>query len=154
MAHLAARRSDGDPAERHQKNPRLLDPLPARLHGDGRRPCAPEAGMFHLYTHAWFKALLFLGSGAVIYACHHEQDIWKMGGLLRKMPITAITFLIGTMALTAVPFTAGFYSKEGILQHASGQEPCALLARCLCAALLTTFYMFRLLHRRLPWQAA
>ena len=75
---------------------------------------APEAGMFHLFTHAWFKALLFLGSGAVIYACHHEQDIWKMGGLLKKMPITAITFLFGTLALTAVPLTAGFYSKEGI----------------------------------------
>ena len=54
---------------------------------------AGEAGMFHLFTHAWFKALLFLGSGAVIHACHHEQDIWKMGGLLKKMPITGITFL-------------------------------------------------------------
>src|SRR5690606_7989707 len=51
-----------------------------------------EAGMFHLFTHAWFKALLFLGSGAVIFACHHEQDIWKMGGLLKKMPITGLTF--------------------------------------------------------------
>ena len=103
---------------------------------------APEAGMFHLFTHAWFKALLFLGSGAVIYACHHEQDIWKMGGLLRKMPITAITFLIGTMALTAVPFTAGFYSKEGIL-HAADKNP-ALFWLAAFVALLTTFYMFRL----------
>ena len=59
--------------------------------------------MFHLFTHAWFKALLFLGSGAVIYACHHEQDIWKMGGLLKKMPITGLTFAIGTAALIAVP---------------------------------------------------
>ncbi|MGB1260863.1 MAG: NADH-quinone oxidoreductase subunit L, partial [Akkermansiaceae bacterium] len=101
----------------------------------------PEAGMFHLFTHAWFKALLFLGSGAVIYACHHEQDIWKMGGLLKKMPITAITFLIGTMALTAVPFTAGFYSKEGIL-HAAHHTPLFWVA--VLVAVLTTFYMFRL----------
>lgn len=103
---------------------------------------APEAGMFHLFTHAWFKALLFLGSGAVIYACHHEQDIWKMGGLLKKMPVTAITFLVGTMALTAVPFTAGFYSKEGIL-HAAEKNP-ALFWLAAVVALLTTFYMFRL----------
>ena len=102
---------------------------------------APEAGMFHLFTHAWFKALLFLGSGAVIYACHHEQDIWKMGGLLKKLPITSITFLIGTMALTAVPFTAGFYSKEGIL-HAAHHQPLFWVAAFV--ALLTTFYMFRL----------
>ncbi len=102
---------------------------------------APEAGMFHLYTHAWFKALLFLGSGAVIYACHHEQDIWKMGGLLKKMPVTAITFLVGTLALTAVPFTAGFYSKEEILYAAKG-TPLFYLAAFV--ALLTTFYMLRL----------
>ena len=102
---------------------------------------APEVGMFHLFTHAWFKALLFLGSGAVIYACHHEQDIWKMGGLLKKMPITAVTFLIGTMALTAIPFTAGFYSKEEILYAAKG-SPLFYLAAFV--ALLTTFYMFRL----------
>ena len=101
----------------------------------------PEVGMFHLFTHAWFKALLFLGSGAVIYACHHEQNIWKMGGLLKKMPITAITFLIGTLALTAVPFTAGFYSKEEILYAAKG-TPLFYLAAFV--ALLTTFYMFRL----------
>ncbi len=102
---------------------------------------APEVGMFHLFTHAWFKALLFLGSGAVIYACHHEQDIWKMGGLLKKMPVTAITFLVGTLALTAVPFTAGFYSKEEILYAAKG-SPLFYLAAFV--AFLTTFYMFRL----------
>ncbi|MDE0836789.1 MAG: NADH-quinone oxidoreductase subunit L [Akkermansiaceae bacterium] len=78
-----------------------------------------EASMFHLFTHAWFKALLFLGSGAIIYACHHEQNIWKMGGLLKKMPITAITFAIGTAALIAVPYvTSGFWSKEEILAAA------------------------------------
>lgn len=102
---------------------------------------APEAGMFHLFTHAWFKALLFLGSGAVIYACHHEQDIWKMGGLLKKMPITAITFLIGTLSLTAVPFTSGFYSKENILIAAKDSP---LLYIAVGVAALTTFYMFRL----------
>ena len=102
---------------------------------------APEAGMFHLFTHAWFKALLFLGSGAVIYACHHEQDIWKMGGLLKKMPITSITFLLGTLSLTAVPFTSGFYSKEGILVAAKDSP---LLYVAVGVAALTTFYMFRL----------
>ncbi|GAA5495049.1 NADH-quinone oxidoreductase subunit L [Rubritalea halochordaticola] len=104
---------------------------------------APEAGMFHLYTHAWFKALLFLGSGAVIYACHHEQDIWKMGGLFKKMPITAITFLIGTAALTAIPGFSGFYSKELILEAAlKKNQPLFYIAAFV--ALLTTFYMFRL----------
>jgi len=103
---------------------------------------APEAGMFHLFTHAWFKALLFLGSGAVIYACHHEQNIWKMGGLLKKMPITSITFLFGTLSLTAVPLTSGFFSKEGILKAA---ENSPLLYIAVGVAALTTFYMFRLM---------
>ncbi len=103
-----------------------------------------NAGMFHLYTHAWFKALLFLGSGAVIYACHHEQDIWKMGGLFGKMKITAITFIIGTMALTAVPGTSGFFSKEGIL-HAAHESNQALFYIAVIVAALTTFYMFRLI---------
>jgi NADH-quinone oxidoreductase subunit L len=102
----------------------------------------PNAGMFHLYTHAWFKALLFLGSGAVIYACHHEQDIWKMGGLLKKMPITGYTFIIGTLALTAVPMTSGFFSKEAILYAAKG-TPFFYIA--VFVAALTTFYMFRLI---------
>lgn len=103
---------------------------------------APEAGMFHLFTHAWFKALLFLGSGAVIYACHHEQDIWKMGGLFKKMPLTSSTFLLGTLSLTALPFTSGFYSKEGIL-HAAHHHP-SLFWIAAFVAILTTFYMFRL----------
>lgn len=102
----------------------------------------PDAGMFHLYTHAWFKALLFLGSGAIIYACHHDQNIWNMGGLLKRMPITSITFIFGTLALTAVPFTAGFYSKESILHAADGS---ALQYLGLLVAFLTTFYMFRLI---------
>ena len=104
---------------------------------------AGEAGMFHLFTHAWFKALLFLGSGAVIYACHHEQDIWKMGGLLKKMPITAITFALGFAALIAVPGTAGFFSKEQILEAALHHEP-KLFWIAAFVALLTPFYMTRL----------
>jgi NADH-quinone oxidoreductase subunit L len=102
-----------------------------------------EAGMFHLFTHAWFKALLFLGSGAIIYACHHEQDIWKMGGLLKKMPVTAITFAIGTAALIAVPYvTSGFWSKEEILAAAYNGNK-ALFAIAVLVAFLTTFYMTR-----------
>ncbi len=102
-----------------------------------------EASMFHLFTHAWFKALLFLGSGAIIYACHHEQNIWKMGGLLKKMPITAITFAIGTAALIAVPYvTSGFWSKEEILAAAYNGNK-ALFAIAVLVAFLTTFYMTR-----------
>lgn len=102
-----------------------------------------EAGMFHLFTHAWFKALLFLGSGAIIYACHHEQNIWKMGGLLKKMPITSITFAIGTAALIAVPYvTSGFWSKEEILAAAySGDK--LLFGIAVFVAFLTTYYMTR-----------
>ncbi|MGE9266849.1 MAG: NADH-quinone oxidoreductase subunit L [Verrucomicrobiales bacterium] len=104
-----------------------------------------EAGMFHLFTHAWFKALLFLGSGALIYACHHQQNIWKMGGLFRKMPITAITFAIGTLALCGFPiFTAGFWSKEQILEAALHAENYPLFIIASLVACLTTFYMFRL----------
>jgi len=102
-----------------------------------------EAGMFHLFTHAWFKALLFLGAGAVIHACHHEQDIWKMGGLLKKMPITGVTFALGTAALIAVPYvTSGFYSKEEILSAAYGHNK-ILFCIAVFVAFLTTFYMTR-----------
>jgi NADH-quinone oxidoreductase subunit L len=104
-----------------------------------------EAGMFHLFTHAWFKALLFLGSGAVIYACHHEQDIWKMGGLLKKMPITGFTFFAGFLALIAVPGTAGFFSKEQILEAAHHHERLSwLFWVAAVVAALTPFYMTRM----------
>lgn len=104
---------------------------------------AGEAGMFHLFTHAWFKALLFLGAGAIIFACHHEQNIWKMGGLFGKMPVTSISFLLGTAALIAVPYvTSGFWSKEEILAAAwNGQLPLFVIA--VFVAFLTTFYMTR-----------
>lgn len=104
---------------------------------------APKEGMFHLYTHAFFKALLFLGAGAVIHACHHEQNIWKMGGLRKKMPITFYTFVIGTAALMGVPFiTSGFYSKEAILVAVYNKQP-ILFAIGLFTAFLTAFYMTR-----------
>ena len=72
--------------------------------------------MFHLFTHAFFKALLFLGSGSVIIAMHHEQDIRKMGGLWRKIPFTYAMMLIGTLALTGFPLTAGYFSKDAIIE--------------------------------------
>src|SRR5207244_3802036 len=78
------------------------------------------AGQFHLVTHAFFKALLFLGSGAVIYGCHHEQDMLKMGGLRTKMPITALTMLMGVLAIAGIPLFTGWYSKDAILANAYG----------------------------------
>src|SRR4030095_2074118 len=78
------------------------------------------AGLFHLLTHAFFKALLFLGSGSVIYGCHHEQDMRKMGGLFPKMKITALTMLVGVFVIAGFPLTSGWYSKDAILAHAYG----------------------------------
>jgi len=103
----------------------------------------PSAAMYHLSTHAFFKALLFLGAGAVIYALHHEQDIWKMGGLRKKMPWTYRTFLVGTLALCGAPPFSGFFSKDEILAIASRQNT-ALFVLGALVAILTTFYMFRL----------
>jgi NADH-quinone oxidoreductase subunit L len=104
---------------------------------------APEAGMFHLTTHAFFKALLFLGAGSVIHAMHHEQDIWKMGGLCKKMPVTYWTFMVGTMALAGVWPLSGFFSKDAILAAAQHHSlPLFILG--VSVAALTTFYMFQL----------
>jgi NADH-quinone oxidoreductase subunit L len=104
---------------------------------------APEAGMFHLTTHAFFKALLFLGAGSVIHAMHHEQDIWKMGALAKKMPVTYWTFMVGTLALAGVWPLSGFFSKDAILAAAQHHNP-ALFVLGVAVAALTTFYMFRL----------
>jgi NADH-quinone oxidoreductase subunit L len=104
---------------------------------------APEAGMFHLTTHAFFKALLFLGAGSVIIALHHEQDIWKMGGLRKKMPVTFWTFIAGTIALAGVWPLSGFFSKDAILAAAQHHSPLLFILGVAVAA-LTTFYMFRL----------
>ncbi len=102
------------------------------------------AAMFHLTTHAFFKALLFLGSGSIIHACHHEQDIFKMGGLAKKMPITFWTFTLALLALIGTPFiTAGFYSKDAILALAYQQDKVAFFA-LVFGAVLTAFYMTRL----------
>ena len=102
----------------------------------------PQAGMFHLFTHASFKALLFLGAGSVIHSLHHEQNIWHMGGLERKMPITFWTFLVGTLALIACPPFSGFWSKDEILASADRNIE-AFLAIAI-VTFLTAFYMSRL----------
>ena len=107
---------------------------------------AYSAGIFHLMTHACFKALLFLGAGSVIIGMHHEQDMRKMGGLWRKMPITYVTFLIGTLALCAFPPFAGFYSKDTIIEAAKLSEiPGSSYAYfCVAAgAMVTALYSFR-----------
>ncbi|MCE3295393.1 MAG: dehydrogenase subunit [Crocinitomicaceae bacterium] len=101
------------------------------------------AAMFHVTTHAFFKALLFLGSGSVIHAMHHEQDIRQMGGLRKYIPITHITFLIGTLAIAGFPFLSGFFSKDEILAHALHHNP-VIYALLAFSALLTAIYMFRL----------
>ncbi len=120
------------------------------------------AGLFHLITHAFFKALLFLGSGAVIHACHHEQDMRKMGGLFKAIPITAVTFIVATLAIGGVPGFSGFFSKDMILGnaydfwHAGGEHGAAAAAGAgtawaavfywipLVIAYVTAFYMMRL----------
>jgi NADH-quinone oxidoreductase subunit L len=98
--------------------------------------------MFHLTTHAFFKALLFLGAGSVIHAVHHEQDIWKMGGLWKKTPITFATFMIGTLALAGVWPLSGFYSKDQILLLALEHNK-ALFVMSAFTAFLTAYYMGR-----------
>ncbi|HVD97094.1 MAG TPA: NADH-quinone oxidoreductase subunit L [Cytophagaceae bacterium] len=102
-----------------------------------------STGMFHVTTHAFFKALLFLGAGSVIHAMSGEQDIRSMGGLAKKLPITFITFLIGTIAIAGIPPFAGFFSKDEILAHAFERNP-ILWGLGVAGALMTTFYMFRL----------
>ncbi len=106
-------------------------------------------GFFHLVTHAFFKAGLFLGSGSVIYAMHHEQDIRQMGGLRKKLPITYATFLIFCLAISGIPLTSGFLSKDGILASAyafGGLTGISIFAWTgFLVALMTAFYMFRLL---------
>jgi NADH-quinone oxidoreductase subunit L len=111
---------------------------------------AYSVGMWHLFTHAFFKALLFLGSGSVIHAMHHEQDIRHMGGLRNKIPFTYWTMVIGTLALTGFPFTAGYFSKDAIIEAAyAGRNPMALYAfiMTVVAAGLTSFYSWRLIFK-------
>jgi NADH-quinone oxidoreductase subunit L len=103
----------------------------------------PVAALFHLFTHAFFKALLFLGAGSVIHSLHNEQNIWQMGGLQKKMPLTFWTFLIGTLALSGCPPLAGFWSKDGIVAAAFENN---LLAGLVISVInfFTAFYMARL----------
>ncbi|HEU4964750.1 MAG TPA: NADH-quinone oxidoreductase subunit L [Bacilli bacterium] len=101
------------------------------------------ASTFHLMTHAFFKALLFLAAGSVIHAIHHNQDIRKMGGLWKKLPITGWTFLIGALALSGIPPFAGFWSKDEILTGALQSGNTTLFVLGLIAAFCTAFYIFR-----------
>lgn len=106
---------------------------------------AYTAAVFHVMTHAFFKALLFLGSGSVIHAMGGEQDIRKMGGLKKWMPVTNITFLIGCLAIAGIPGLSGFFSKDEILANAFGYSK-VIYALALIGALMTAFYMFRLYY--------
>ncbi|CAG9000962.1 MAG: NADH-quinone oxidoreductase subunit L [Candidatus Celerinatantimonas neptuna] len=105
-----------------------------------------DAAIFHLMTHAFFKALLFLSSGSVILACHHEQNIFKMGGLRKSIPLVYTCFLVGGGALSALPLvTAGFYSKDEILSGALATGHINLLTAGLVGAFLTSLYTFRMI---------
>jgi NADH-quinone oxidoreductase subunit L len=111
---------------------------------------AYSVGMYHLFTHAFFKALLFLGSGSVIVAMHHEQDIRMMGGLRTKIPFTYWMMVVGTLSLTGFPMFAGYFSKDAIIEAAyAGKNPAALYAflMTLGAAGLTAFYSWRLIFK-------
>ncbi|MBR1225578.1 MULTISPECIES: NADH-quinone oxidoreductase subunit L [unclassified Bradyrhizobium] len=111
---------------------------------------AYSVGIFHLFTHAFFKALLFLGSGSVIYAMHHEQDIRNMGGLKDRIPFTYIVMVIGTLALTGFPLTAGYFSKDAIIESAFvSHNPFAMYGflMTVVAAGLTSFYSWRLIFK-------
>jgi NADH-quinone oxidoreductase subunit L len=111
---------------------------------------AYSVGIFHLFTHAFFKALLFLGSGSVIYAMHHEQDIRHMGGLWRKIPFTFFVMCIGTLSLTGFPLFAGYFSKDAIIEAAyASHNPMAFYGflMTVAAAGLTAFYSWRLIFK-------
>jgi NADH-quinone oxidoreductase subunit L len=117
-----------------------------------------EGAIFHLMTHAFFKALLFLSAGAVIVACHHEQNIFKMGGLRKSLPLVYACFLVGGSALAALPLvTAGFYSKDAILWQVQASGQITLLWAGLVGAFLTSLYTFRLIfiafHGKVQTQA-
>jgi NADH-quinone oxidoreductase subunit L len=107
---------------------------------------AYSVAIFHLMTHAFFKALLFLGAGSVIIGMHHDQDIRNMGGLRKYMPVTAVTFLLATLALVGTPFFAGFYSKEHIIEAAGAATVWGAgfaYYATLCSVFVTSLYSFR-----------
>ena len=103
-----------------------------------------NAAMFHLFTHAFFKALLFLAAGSLIVMLHHEQNIWKMGGLRRRLPVTFVTFTVGALALIGCPPFSGFFSKDAILALAY-ERNLPIFAVALFTAFLTAFYVIRML---------
>jgi len=127
--------------------PALLTDVDGTVYGTASgfwdAPIGGGAAMFHLTTHAFFKALLFLGSGSVIAGCHHEQDIFKMGGLWKKMPVTFWTFTIGVAAIAGLPFLSGFFSKDAILYLAFLNNK-AVFGILTATAVLTAFYMVRM----------
>ena len=106
---------------------------------------AYSAGIFHVFTHAFFKALLFLGAGSVIYALHHEQNIWKMGGLKSKLPTTYWTMLIGSLALAGCPPFSGFFSKDEILYSALASGHTGIWLVGVLVAGMTAYYTFRMI---------
>jgi NADH-quinone oxidoreductase subunit L len=106
---------------------------------------AYASGMFHLYTHAFFKSLLFLAAGSVMHALSGELDMRKMGGLRKYLPLTYPTFLVGAIAIAGIPFFSGFFSKDAILTKAFAQRQYFVWALGLMGAILTAFYMFRLI---------
>lgn len=103
------------------------------------------ASMFHLWTHAFFKALMFLAAGSVLYALHHKSDIWEMGGLIKKMPITGWTFVVGGLAIAGVPPFSGFWSKDEILVATFNSGHYVLFAMAAMTAFLTAFYIWRMI---------
>jgi NADH-quinone oxidoreductase subunit L len=106
---------------------------------------AYSSGIFHVFTHAFFKALLFMGAGAVIVALHHEQNIFKMGGLKKPLKLVYITMFIATLAISGIPPFAGFFSKDAILVTAFASEHYVIWGIGTLTAGLTAFYMFRML---------
>ena len=106
----------------------------------------PELALMHMAMHAFFKATLFLGAGSVIHGCHHEQDMLKMGGLLKKMPLTAVTFIAATLSNCAVPFLSGWYSKDAIIEAAYHDGHFVIFAFLALAALATCLYSGRMIR--------
>jgi NADH-quinone oxidoreductase subunit L len=106
----------------------------------------PDLALMHMAMHAFFKATLFLGAGSVIHGCHHEQDMLKMGGLLKKMPLTAATFIAATLSNCAVPFLAGWYSKDAIIEAAYHDGHFVIFAFLALAALATCLYSGRMIR--------
>ncbi len=106
----------------------------------------PELAVLHMAMHAFFKATLFLGAGSVIHGCHHEQDMLKMGGLLKKMPLTAATFIAATLSNCALPFFAGWYSKDAIIEAAWNDEKFIVFSFLALAAFATCLYSGRMIR--------